>query len=192
MDTQDLKIFIAVAELGSFSAAAESVHLSQPAVSKRIANLEATLDTRLFDRISRRIFLTESAQMLLPKARSILQEMESTRQALHCLQGEVSGKLSIAISHHLGLHRLPLILKAYIETYPSIDLDVAFNDSEKAYEGVMHGSFELAVNTLAPTPQPMIQEIPLWSDNMKFVCTRNHPLALLSKPRLQDLAEHRC
>lgn len=192
MDTNDLKTFIAVAETGSFSEAAERVYLSQPAVSKRIANLETLLDTKLFDRISRQVFLTEAGQILLPKARSILQEMESTRQAVHSLRGEVSGKLSIVISHHLGLHRLPPILKTYAESFPSVDLDVAFNDSEKAYEGVLHGNFEVAVNTLSPSPQPKITEIQLWVDKMKFVSTQNHPLAMLDNPGLEDLAKHRC
>ena len=192
MDTQDLKVFIAVAERGSFSEAAERVFLSQPAVSKRIANLENSLGARLFDRISRQIFLTEAGQTLLPKARSILQEIESTHQALHSLQGEVSGKLSIAISHHLGLHRLPPILKTYAEMYPDVELDVAFNDSEKAYEAVAHGSFEIAVNTLAFLPIPKINEIELWYDEMKFVCTKAHPLTKIKSPSLRDLSEYRC
>ncbi|MEQ8954389.1 MAG: LysR family transcriptional regulator, partial [Gammaproteobacteria bacterium] len=67
MNTQDLKVFIAAAELGSFSEAAERIHLSQPAVSKRIANLEAQLDAKLFDRISRQVFLTEAGRVFLPK-----------------------------------------------------------------------------------------------------------------------------
>jgi len=65
MDTQDLKVFIAVAENRSFSEAADRIYLSQPAVSKRIANLETLLGTRLFDRISRQIFLTERTIILL-------------------------------------------------------------------------------------------------------------------------------
>ncbi|MFX4228722.1 MAG: LysR family transcriptional regulator [Porticoccaceae bacterium] len=192
MNTQDLKVFIAAAELGSFSEAAERIHLSQPAVSKRIANLEAQLDAKLFDRISRQVFLTEAGRVFLPKARSILQDLESTRQALHSLRGETSGKLSIAISHHLGLHRLPPILKTYAETYPNVDLDVTFSDSEKAYEGVLHGSEEIAVNTLALTQVPRIQEILLWTDQMHFVCTPEHPLAKLKRPTLRDLSEYRC
>ncbi|MEX2366315.1 MAG: LysR family transcriptional regulator [Pseudohongiellaceae bacterium] len=192
MNTKDLRVFIAAAETGSFSEAAELIHLSQPAVSKRIANLETQLDARLFDRISRQVFLTEAGRIFLPRARSILQDLETTRQALHSLRGETSGKLSIAISHHLGLHRLPPILKTYAETYPNVDLDVAFSDSEKAYEGVLHGSVEVAVNTLALTPVPRIQEILLWSDQMHFVCTHEHPLAKLKRPTLRDLSEYRC
>ena len=192
MDIRDLKVFIAVAEQGSFSEAAEHIFLSQPAVSKRIANLESLLGTRLFDRISRQIFLTEAGQTLLPKARSIVQEIESAKQAMHSLRGEISGKLCIAISHHLGLHRLPPMLKAYVEKYPDVELDVVFNDSEKAYEAVAHGSVELAVNTLAVSPIVKINEIPLWYDEMKFVCTKTHPLTKIKAPSLQDLSRYRC
>jgi len=128
----------------------------------------------------------------LPKARSILQEIESTKQALNSLKGGVSGKLSIAISHHLGLHRLPEILKEYANTYPKVDLDLSFTDSEKAYSGVLHGNFELAVNTLSLTPVKAVREIELWFDSMKFACGQHHPLANKASPNLKMLSAHRC
>lgn len=66
MDTQSLQAFLAVADSGSFSRAAEQLHLTQPAVSKRIAVLEGQIDARLFDRIGRRVSLTEAGRVLLP------------------------------------------------------------------------------------------------------------------------------
>ena len=72
MDVASLQAFIAVAEAGSFSAAAEQLYLTQPAVSKRIAVLEDSLAARLFDRIGRRTTLTEAGRALLPRARRIL------------------------------------------------------------------------------------------------------------------------
>lgn len=82
MDTQSLQAFLAVAETQSFSRAAEQLHLTQPAVSKRIATLEDLLGTRLFDRIGRRIALTEAGNVLLPKAQRILFTVEDSRRAL--------------------------------------------------------------------------------------------------------------
>jgi len=76
--------------------------------------------------------------------------------------------------------------------YPDVELDVAFNDSEKAYEGVAHGNFELAVNTLAFSPVSKINEIALWHDEMRFVCTKVHPLSKIKAPTLKDLSEYRC
>jgi len=82
MATQLLEAFVAVAETGSFSTAAERVHITQPAISKRIAQLEDTLGCRLFDRISRTIYLTEAGRALLPRAERILRELAATREPL--------------------------------------------------------------------------------------------------------------
>lgn len=72
MDLASLNAFVAIAESGSFSAAGEALHLTQPAVSKRIALLEAQLSARLFDRLGRQVVLTEAGQALLPRAQRIL------------------------------------------------------------------------------------------------------------------------
>ena len=149
MDNQNLKAFITVAELGSFSEAADSLYLTQSAISKRIALLEQQIGKRLFDRIARQVSLTEAGNELLPRARRILQEYENALQAINDLSGEASGTLRLAISHHLGLHRLPPILKQFAQQYPNVTLDIEFMDSEKAYEQVLHGESEVAVITLA-------------------------------------------
>ena len=192
MDTQDLKAFLAVADNKSFSEAAEKIHLSQPAVSKRISNLEVQLDTRLFDRISRKVYLTESGALLLPKARAILYELENTKQEINALTGDISGTLSLAISHHLGLHRLPNLLKQFTDEHRKIELDVHFSDSEKAYDGIAQGQFDLAINTLSPNNKPKITAFPLWRDDLYFVCAVNHPLANEPKLKISDLSNHRC
>nr|P96194.1 RecName: Full=Uncharacterized HTH-type transcriptional regulator in ibpB-leuC intergenic region [Azotobacter vinelandii]CAA72148.1 CynR protein [Azotobacter vinelandii] len=107
MDLASLNAFIAVAETGSFSEAGERLHLTQPAVSKRIAALEQQLQVRLFDRLGREVRLTEAGRALLPRAYRILSVLEDTRRALNNLNGDVSGRLTLATSHHIGLHRLP-------------------------------------------------------------------------------------
>ena len=149
MDNQNLKAFITVAEVGSFSEAADRLYLTQSAISKRIALLEQQIGKRLFDRIARQVSLTEAGNELLPRARRILQEYENALQAINDLSGEASGTLRLAISHHLGLHRLPPILKQFAQQYPNVTLDIEFMDSEKAYEQVLHGDSEVAVITLA-------------------------------------------
>lgn len=192
MDAQDLKAFLAVADNRSFSEAAEQIHLSQPAVSKRIANLEAQLNAKLFDRISRKVYLTEAGRLLLPRARGVLNELENMRQEVNALDGELSGTLSLVISHHLGLHRLPKLLKAFADEHKLIELDVHFSDSEKAYEGIAQGQYDLAVNTLSPDEQRGITAKPLWRDRLRFVCAKTHPLASVKSLSLDELAKHRC
>ncbi len=135
---------------GSFSEAGERLHLTQPAVSKRIAGLEQQLGVRLFDRLGREIGLTQAGRALLPRAYQILNVLDDTRRALTNLSGEVSGRLTLATSHHIGLHRLPALLRAFTRHHPQVALDIQFLDSEVAYEEVLHGRAELAVITLAP------------------------------------------
>ena len=148
MDIDSLQAFIAVAENQSFSLAAEHLYLTQPAISKRIAALESELDTRLFDRIGRKVELTESGNALLPRARNILLDVEDSRRAISNLSGKITGKLSIGTSHHIGLHRLPPVLRSFTKKYPEVELDLHFMDSEEACQAVAHGDLELGIVTL--------------------------------------------
>ncbi|NYT74701.1 LysR family transcriptional regulator [Halomonas sp. QX-2] len=181
MDTQSLQAFLAVADTQSFSRAAEQLYLTQPAVSKRIATLESQVGARLFDRIGRRIALTEAGNVLLPQARRILFTVEDSRRALANLSGQVGGRLTLATSHHIGLHRLPPLLKQYTQRHPEVELDLHFLDSEQAYQGVLDGTLEMAVVTLAPHPHEQLQVVELWRDRLCFTCAIDHPLASHAK-----------
>ncbi|WP_106477211.1 LysR family transcriptional regulator [Phytohalomonas tamaricis] len=190
MDTQSLRAFLAVVDSGSFSQAAEALFLTQPAVSKRIAVLENQIGSRLFDRIGRGIGLTEAGRMLLPRARQILVMFDDTQRALANLNGKISGSLTLATSHHIGLHRLPPVLKTFTQQHPDVRMDIRFLDSEQAYAGVLDGSLELAVVTLAPSPDPNLVVVPVWTDQLRFVCGRDHPLAHCTQLPLAALSEH--
>ena len=190
MDTQLLTAFIAVAESRSFSIAAEQIHLTQPAVSKRIALLEQQLNCRLFDRIARTVNLTEAGEALLPRAKLILQDIIDTQQAINDLSGTIGGRLRLAISHHIGLHRLPPVLKAFSQQHPQVTIDVDFMDSEKAYDGVLHGAFEVAAITLAPEPHPKVFAQCIWPDPLVFMTAKQHLLATEKQPSLKMLSQH--
>lgn len=190
MDLNNLNAFIAVAESGSFSEAGERLHLTQPAVSKRIASLEQQLETRLFDRIGREISLTESGRALLPRAYQVKDALADTRRALANLNGEIAGKLTLATSHHIGLHRLPPVLRTFTRLYPKVSLDIRFLDSEAAYEEVLQGRVELGIITLAPEASPLIQASPVWDDPLDFVAAPEHPLAMSEQINLADVAAH--
>ena len=189
MDTQSLKAFLWVAETGSFSEAAESLHLTQPAVSKRIASLEDQLNVRLFDRINRRVSLTESGRVLLPRAQLILKEVMDARRVLRDMTGEIEGPLKMATSHHVGLHRLPPVLKDFAKSYPKVSPDMAFMDSEKAYEEVLAGRQELAVVTLAPTTNSNLNTYPIWRDDLVFVVGKEHALAEVGELNIESMSK---
>lgn len=187
MDTHSLSAFIAIAETGSFSVAAEQLHLTQPAVSKRIAVLEQTLNTKLFDRIGRTISLTEAGKVLLPKAYQIISTITDTQREIQNLTGAIQGKLTLATSHHIGLHRLPPLLKQFTYQYPEVALDIRFIDSEWAYEGIQQGLVELAVITLSPTPKTNVTSLKIWDDPLVFVTAPDHPLASSKQLELKHL-----
>ena len=176
MDTQSLQAFIQVADHGSFSVAAENLHIPHPAVSKRIATLENQLSCKLFDRIGRQTQLTEAGRELYPKAQQILQDVKEAERSIKELRGTVAGTLSIGISHHIGLHRLPPVLQAFSKKYPKVHLDIDFMDSEEAHEQVMHGQIELGVVTLDPG-HSLVSHSAVWLDELVAVVANDHPLA---------------
>jgi DNA-binding transcriptional LysR family regulator len=189
MDSAALQAFLTVAETGSFSLAAERLFLTQPAVSKRIAALESELDTPLFDRIGRKITLTEAGRILFPRAQKILLELEDSRRAINNLSMQVTGTLSLGTSHHIGLHRLPPVLRSYASRYPEVDLDLQFMGSEAACAGVLHGEIELGIVTLPLQAEENLALIPIWEDSLVIVAGKDHALAKTKKVTAEQLAQ---
>jgi len=190
MDLQNLRAFALVAECGSFTVAAQKLHLTQPAVSKRIAQLEDELGTALFDRIGRTVRTTEAGAALLPHARAVQRELQAAEQSVRDLAGTVGGRLRLATSHHIGLHRLPPVLSYFNSTFPDVHLDLDFMDSEQAYELTLRGGVELAVVTLAPTPVPHSITHPVWHDPLDFMIQAGHELARRQAVDLRELSRH--
>ena len=190
MDIQNLSALICVSETGSFSKAAEKLFLTQPAVSKRISALERELNVALFDRIGKKVQLTEAGQALLPSAKRILAELEESRRVISNLSGSIGGPLRLGTSHHIGLHRLPPVLRSYTAQYPEVDLDIQFMDSEAACEAVIRGDLELAIATLPEHPFNNLSEKIIWHDPLGIVISKNHSLAKKDKLELNRLIEH--
>jgi len=190
MDIQNLRAFLLVAETGSFSHAAEQLHLTQPAVSKRIALLEEQLGVSLFDRIGRHTSLTEAGLALLPHAGAVQRELAAAQQSVRDLAGTVAGRLRIATSHHIGLHRLPPVLSEFSRTFSAVQIDIDFMDSEQAYEQIMQGVAELAVVTLAPLEEPSVVTLPVWPDPLDFMVGADHQLARARRLDLVELSRH--
>ncbi|RZA01787.1 MAG: LysR family transcriptional regulator, partial [Moraxellaceae bacterium] len=134
--------------------------------------------------------LTQAGNLLLTKATNILNEVTAAKRAIADLGGEVTGKLSIATSHHLGLHYLPPYLREYSTLYPAVKLDLHFLDSEHAYNEILQGRFDIAVITLALEQDSRVNSHSLWEDQLQFVAAPTHPLAKMADLRLADLSPY--
>ena len=190
MQISQINAFLAVAELESFSQAAERLHITQPAVSKRISQLETIMKTSLFDRIGKRSILTPNGQAFKPHAERILEELQSYRSGLSRQQDVPSGSLTLATSHHIGLHRLPQVLRDFKIQYPKVDLDLHFMDSEDACVAIANNELELAVVTLPETPDEGLCCEPIWIDQLVVVLAVDHPLAQTGTVSPGDLLQH--
>jgi DNA-binding transcriptional LysR family regulator len=186
MDIDAIRSFVKVSECASFSLAADQLFVTQPAISKRISQLETILGTRLFDRIGKRVQLTEAGQLLMPKAQKILADIADAKRAVIDLTGDVRGILQVATSHHIGLHKLPPVLHDFAARYPQVNLHFEFLDSEIACERVLHGKSELALVTLPPNTLAPLLATPIWHDPLTFVT--GHQSTLSANCSLAELS----
>ena len=189
LELNNVKAFVCVSELGSFSKAAEMLFITQPAVSKRVAAMENSLSTKLFDRIGRRIILTEAGQTILPKCRLILSTIDDTTKIIHNLSGKVTGTLSIGTSHHIGLHHLPPVIRQYVGLYSEVEMDIHFQSSEQICESVIAGDLELGIITLPLEIPDNLEVEVLWQDKMQFVVNTKHELASQKKCHIEQFTE---
>lgn len=190
MNTTNLITFTTVMQTGSISAAAEKLFITQPAVSKRIKNLEDEFHVTLFDTIGRGIIPTNAAHELLPHAKRWIEDYESCKASLQHSTETATGRLTIGTSHHIGLHHLPAVLKRFVQEYPAVQLDVRFMDSEEAHRAVLDGDVSLAFLTLPPTFDRRLSYHTLWSDPLYFVTGALSPLAAKTDVTLATLAYH--
>ena len=187
MNLAAFEAFTKVMETGSISMAAELLFITQPAVTKRIHTLEEYFGVKLFESAGRGIQATHAAHSLLPKVRSWLNDLSDIHYTLSHEQNQVSGKLKIGTSHHIGLHHLPKHIKHYVQQYADVVLDVHFVDSEQAHEQVLSSDLELAFLTLPPVLDQRLSYVTIWEDPLVFVVAPFHPLAQKKDLRLEDL-----
>jgi DNA-binding transcriptional LysR family regulator len=190
LDIHCIQAFLAVSETGSFSRAADLLCITQPAISKRIQSLEHSLGITLFDRVGKGVRLTEAGEALLPSSRRIVGEIAESERIISNLRKTTRGILSLATSHHIGLHRLPHVLRDYSTSYPDVELKVSFMDSEQACQQIIAGDIELAIITLPDEPDERLEMKTLWNDPLSLVVSKRHPLASTVKPSIRQLLQY--
>ena len=186
MDTNSIQAFIAVAETMSVTKASKKLFITQPAVSRRIAQLEERLGVSLFDRVSKKMFLTLPGQKLLPRCIQIMQDIEFASREASRMGNKVMGHLVVGMSHHVSLYRAPENLKRYQDLYPDVELDLNFLTSEDAIEKVQSGDLELALVTLPAKPITNLEYIAIWRDELYIAIPNTSEYQNAS---LQELAQ---
>jgi DNA-binding transcriptional LysR family regulator len=137
-----------VVRRGSFSRAAEDLHLSQPAVSLHIRQLEDKVGLALVERVGKRASATRAGEILLEHAERAFAELEAGRQALHDLRGVVGGRLRVGTGATASIHLLPPVLRRLHARYPAIELVVVTGNSREVTAAVAANQLDLAIVTL--------------------------------------------
>ena len=145
MDLRQLEIFVKVAELKSFSKAAQALRLTQPTVSEHIRTLEQELGVRLLDRLGRGAEATRAGQLLLSHATRMLQLQRETLQAMDSFQGRLAGDLHVAASTIPGEYVLPALIGRFKEKFPDIVVSLLIGDTRAVVDWVIDGRAEVAV-----------------------------------------------
>lgn len=178
MDLRKLEIFARVAQLGSFSHAANSLHMAQPAVSIAIRKLEEELDTPLFDRSGRQVRLTSEGGTLLERARFILQEVEDLKRSTSAMRDLLQGELSIACPSMLATYFLPDLLSGFLTEHPGLQASVSQAGTTAVEQMVLDDEIEIGVTTSGdPAAVPELELVPLVSEQVVLCMAADHPWA---------------
>ncbi|MDF3306240.1 LysR family transcriptional regulator [Rhodococcus sp. T2V] len=161
MELGQVEAMVAVVEHGSFSAAARALHLTQPALSRRIASLESATGLRLFHRVDRTVRLTAEGQALLPFLRRIMGVQIDAEAAVAALHGGDSGELQVAALPSMVVTDMAPIVAAFHRAYPQVDLQIsAVTDTDEAAKLVAEARCDVALSDLE-VPYPGLATVPL-------------------------------
>jgi DNA-binding transcriptional LysR family regulator len=174
VDLRQLEIFVKVAELGSFSKAADALFLTQPTVSEHIRTLEDELGVRLLDRLGRGAAVSKGGALLLSYAQRILALSREARQAMESFQGRMSGELLVGASTIPGEYILPALIGRFKEKFPDIAITLLIGDSQAVTEWVLDGRAEIGV-VGARSSHRAIEYRELLPDDIVLIVSAAHP-----------------
>ena len=181
-----LSYFIAVAEHRGFTRAAAALHVSQPALSQQIRQLEAMLEIQLFDRSGRYIRLTDAGEIWLEYARRALRDLEEGRRALHDAEDLQRGKLRIAMTPTFTTYMLGPLVENYYRRYPGVKLLIQEMNQERMETMLLQDELDVGIAFDESRSRDIVVH-PLLTETLALVVSRSHPLARENALRLQAL-----
>ncbi len=182
-----IPIFVAVAENGSFSGAANKLELSKSAVSKRITTLENKLQVRLIHRTTRKLSLTEAGEHFYQHAKQVMQAAQNAEDAISQLQGEPCGKLKIQAPMSFGVLHIAPLIALFLKRYPEIEVDLVLDDKEL---DIVQNGFDISIRAGELKDSSLIARslAPLRS----VICMSTEYQAVSKLQQLEDLSKENC
>jgi DNA-binding transcriptional LysR family regulator len=184
-----LRILRAIASEGSFKKAADSLYVTQPAVSLQIQNLEKQLNVSLFDRGGRKAQLTEAGHLLLSYCDRILSQCQEACRALDDLHNLKGGSLVVGASQTTGTYLMPRMIGLFRQKYPEVAVQLQVHSTRRTGWSVANGQIDLAIigGELPSELNELLQVVPYASDELALVLPTKHPLARLPELSKDDL-----
>ncbi|MFR9721085.1 LysR family transcriptional regulator [Aeromonas diversa] len=174
MDLKQLTYLVAVADTGSFTAAAQRHHVAQSAVSMAIARLEQRLELKLFERQDRRVRITPEGEVLLTHARRLLQQAERAEREMEELKSLVRGEVRIGIPFMMGSYFFPPILMAFKHRFPGLRIEVDEAGTRDLLSRMATGELDLAILIASDLPAELVGAR-LVREEMVAVVGQDHP-----------------
>lgn len=186
---RQLRVFIAVADHGSFVGAAQTLGLSQPALSQSVRQLEAEVGSALFTRTTRRVQLTGIGLSLLPQARHLLRQVDAMVADLQDVVERKRGRIVLGCVPSVAWRMMPPVLAMNSELFPGITVVVRDMSMRRIKEALQSGEVDIALGNLPQDGDPL-SAMPIARDRMHAVFPRGHPLEALDEVPWALLSEH--
>lgn len=188
-DINDLLAFRAVAELGNFRKAADSIHISQPAFSRRIGKLEQALGTKLLERTTRRVHLTTVGRDFHKQLCHILDALDMTLLNIRGVAATRMGEVTVACVPSAVNYFLSSVVKIFHERYPRTRVRIIDDSANKVLMAVAQGDADFGLN-FTGSQENDIEFTPILEESFVAACHKDHPLAKRKSVRWADLADH--
>jgi DNA-binding transcriptional LysR family regulator len=185
----DLRAFVTVAQLRSFAAAAKALHLSQPALSRRISRLEDMLAVRLFDRTTRSVELTTVGREFLRQVRATLEQLDQSLAGLRDVAQLAAGEVTVGCVFSAVHHFLPAVIRTYRERHPQVQVRIIEEGADEVLACVVQGEADFGLNYIG-MQEPGLDFLPLLQEPFVLACRADHPLARRREVPWSEVGEY--
>jgi len=183
-----LRLLAGIVEEGSVTGAARRLHLTQPALSHQLRNAEEQLGARLFDRVNKKMRLTEAGRRLLRASHTVLEELRRAEEEIRNAAQADAGPLRIATECYTCYHWLPPRLKEFQKRFPRVDVQIVAEATRQPMAALLEGRLDLAI-VARERANPRAEFFPLFEDELVAVVWPEHPLARRAWIKPADFAD---